>query len=170
MSLKRQIECLEPMVLTPLHGVNGDDWHRAPNGKWSVAQIVQHLALGVDIVARTFDHREEKAPMQRCASPVQAVARTALLTVGRLPAGFKSPEAALPLAKPDPDLVTAQFRMGVAGLQTLVDDWPLERQRTIFVRHPQFGDLNLPEWVRFHYIHCRHHAGQLRALLLWIRE
>ena len=170
MKLSHQVEQLEPMVLKPLHGVNGNDWHRAPDGKWSVAQIVQHLALSVDLVARAFDHRGEKAAMQRRATPVQSVTRTAFLAVGRFPSGFQAPEAAQPRAKPDPELVTAQFRMGVAGLQKLINDWPEDRQRQIFVRHPRFGDLNLPEWVRFHFIHCRHNAGQLRERLIWIRQ
>ncbi len=170
MTLSKQIEQLEPMVLKPLHGVTGDEWHRAPDGKWSVAQIVQHLALGVDIVARAFDHRGEKAPMRRRATTVQSVARTAVLAVGRLPNGFQTPQAAQPTPKPDPELVTAQFRMGVACLQKLIDDWPEDRQRRVFVRHPRFGDLNLPEWVRFHFIHCRHHSEQLRERLNWIRQ
>jgi hypothetical protein len=55
-------------------------------------------------------------------------------------------------------LVAAQFRVGVERLATMVDTWPEQRQLEVFVRHPIAGDLNLPEWVRFHYVHCRHHA------------
>jgi hypothetical protein len=55
-------------------------------------------------------------------------------------------------------LVAAQFGVGVERLATMVDTWPEQRQLEVFVRHPIAGDLNLPEWVRFHYVHCRHHA------------
>jgi hypothetical protein len=30
--------------------------------------------------------------------------------------------------------------------------------------------LNLPEWVRFHYVHCRHHTRQIRERLRWLRK
>jgi hypothetical protein len=30
------------------------------------------------------------------------------------------------------------------------------------------GDLNLPEWVRFHFLHCRHHAGEISDRLKWL--
>jgi len=40
-----------------------------------------------------------------------------------------------------------------------------DRQADLFVRHPAFGDLTLPEWLRFHVRHCAHHARQIRARL-----
>src|SRR6266702_4497579 len=45
---------LPQLVLGPLVGRPDADWHRAPPGKWSPLQIVQHLAIGIDGSARTF--------------------------------------------------------------------------------------------------------------------
>ena len=51
----------------------------------------------------------------------------------------------------------------------LVEDWPEERKTGRFLRHPSIGDLNLPEWVRFHYVHCSLHARQIEKWLIWLR-
>src|SRR6266705_6017953 len=56
---------LPQLVLGPLVGRPDADWHRAPPGKWSPLQIVQHLAIGIDGSARTFDSRRAHAPMRR---------------------------------------------------------------------------------------------------------
>src|SRR3989441_11608007 len=56
---------LPQLVLGPLAGRPDADWHRAPPGKWSPAQIVQHLAIGIDGSARTFESRRAHAPMRR---------------------------------------------------------------------------------------------------------
>jgi hypothetical protein len=38
------------------------------------------------------------------------------------------------------------------------------------VRHPVVGDLSLPEWVRFFYVHNRHHAHQIGVRLRWLKR
>ncbi|PYP18302.1 MAG: hypothetical protein DMD54_05565, partial [Gemmatimonadetes bacterium] len=40
-----------------------------------------------------------------------------------------------------------------------------ERRADLFVKHPRMGDLTVEEWMRFHVIHARHHARQLRERL-----
>src|ERR687887_574943 len=52
-------------VLGPLAGRPDADWHRAPPGKWTPAQIVQHLAIGIDGSGRTFESRRAKPSMRR---------------------------------------------------------------------------------------------------------
>ncbi len=170
MKVRRQLAALEPMVLGPMHGVTGDVWHRAPKSKWSLAQIVAHLALSVDLSSSVFERRAEKQDMIRRSTPGQSVLRHLYLGLGRYPAGRKAPESTQPSEHPDSDLMVAQFRMGVERFTTLLDTWPDKRQLEVFVQHPLLGDLNLPEWVRFHYVHCRHHARQIRDRLRWLRR
>lgn len=167
MRVRRHLSRLEPLVLNPLHGVTEEDWHRSPPGKWSVAQIVEHLAVSVDLVAQLMEERAELPGRGRRSKPHQTVLRHLVLGAGRLPGGLKAVEASWPSADPEPELVTAQFRMGVEMTRLLSTEWPEERQEAVFLRHPYLGDLNLPEWVRFHYIHCRHHARQIGQLLEW---
>lgn len=168
MRVRRQLEALEPLILGPLTDLEDDAWHAAPAGKWSVGQIVDHLATSLDLVAEAFEHRAKKTGMERRSTPKQALFRHLVLSAGRLPKGRKTPPQAAPDDRPDPELITAEFRMGVERTTRLTEGWPTVRQESVFVAHPVLGDLNLPEWIRFHYVHCRHHRHQLDVRLRWL--
>jgi hypothetical protein len=168
MKVRRQLAALEPMVLGPLHGLEDEDWYRAPPGKWTIAQIVAHLALGVDASSTVLERRGGKQGMKRRSTPGQSILRHMLLQFGRFPPRAKSPEGTVPPEKPDHEQVAAQFRMGVERFHMLVETWPESRQIEVFVRHPVVGDLNVPEWVRFHFVHGRHHAKQIGDRLGWM--
>ncbi len=167
--VRRQLGRLEPMILDPLRSVNDNEWHRAPDGKWTIAQILSHLAVGVDLVGVTFEARAGKENMERRATPKQSLLRHLLLGVGRIPLGLKSPKVVTPGERPEPEEIQAQFRMGVERIERILDEWPEEKQVAVFVAHPIMGDLNLPEWIRFHFVHCRHHSIQIRERLRWLR-
>lgn len=170
MKVRRQLAELEPLVLQPLHGVKDDDWHRSPAGKWSLAQIVGHLAMSVDTSASAFEKRADRTGMVRRATPGQAIARHLLLGLGKFPVSVEAPPATRPPDQPEPSLVSAQFRIGVERFTGFSEHWPEDRQLEIFVSHPVLGDLNLPEWIRFHFVHSRHHAAQIRDRVRWLNR
>ena len=165
MKVSRQLSSLESLVLGPLGDVSGDVWCTTPEGKWSLVQIVEHLAIAFDLVANGFAALPEGESREREATPSQAVLRHALLGSGELPKGMRAPDISEPSDNPDPELVVARFRMGIERTRALLDDWPEERQVELFLRHPILGDLNLPEWVRFHFVHCTLHARQIEKRL-----
>jgi hypothetical protein len=168
MKVRRQLAALESMILTPLDGVQKEAWHRAPRGRWSVAQVLNHLALGLDAVVRKLEERKDRTDLTRRATPKQHLLRHLMLGLGRFPPGRRTPEGTVPADRPDPELVAAQFRMAIRRLEGLCETLPPEQQQRIFVRNPVLGDLNLPEWVRFFYVHNRHHAQQIKVRLRWL--
>jgi hypothetical protein len=165
MKVTRQLSSLESIVLDPLQDISASDWISAPEGKWSIAQIIEHLAIAFDLVATGFAGLPQDDSKDREASPAQAVMRHALLGSGELPKGMRAPDISHPSDNPDPELVVARFRMGIEQTRTLVEDWPADRQVSTFLRHPVLGDLNLPEWVRFHFVHCTLHSRQIEKRL-----
>ena len=170
MKVKRQLAALEPLILGRVHGLLESDWHRCVPGKWSIAQVLRHLSIGVDYSASTFERRVAKTDMQRRATPRQSILRHLILGLGKFPKGREAPGGSVPEDRPDFEAAAAQFRMGVARLEVLVQSWPADRQTGVFVLHPVLGDLNLPEWIRFHYVHCRHHGRQIEARVRWLRS
>jgi hypothetical protein len=169
MKVTHQLERLEPIVLDPLHGVSREDWERPRDERWSLAQIVEHLAISIDVVAAGFEEIAEADDMKRQATPEQSLMRHVLLGSGRFPKGMRAPDYSLPSDSPDPELARAGFRMAIERTRDLVDTWPEDRKLGRFLRHPVIGDLNLPEWVRFHYVHCSLHARQIAKWLKWLR-
>jgi hypothetical protein len=170
MKVTRQLSSLEPLVLDPLEGISASDWTTAPPGKWNIAQIVEHLAIAFDLVATGFAALPEVGTGERVATPAQSVLRHTLLGSGEFPPGMKAPDISQPSDAPDPELVVARFRMGVEHTRALVEDWPQERQLSSYLRHPVLGDLNLPEWVRYHFVHCTLHSRQIEKRLNEIRQ
>src|SRR5205814_3486998 len=90
------------VVLGPLAGRPEAHWHRAPPGKWTPAQIVQHLAISIDGSGRAFEQRRAKPPMRRRPRPVrQRLAQFVYLDIGWIPSGRPAPAATEPAERPD---------------------------------------------------------------------
>ena len=161
-----EFAAIPDVVLGPLAGHPEADWYKAPPGKWCAAQIVHHLAIGIDGSGRTFEARCGKPPMQRRPRPVrQRLGQFVYLDIGWIPSGRRAPAVTEPAERPDAGAVERQLRDGVARFITLAHELLPARRSDLFVKHPAFGDLTLPEWLRFHIRHCAHHAKQIRALL-----
>jgi hypothetical protein len=157
---------LPDLVLGPLAGRTDGDWHAAPPGKWSSAQIVEHLAISLDLSSRTFLQRLAKGPMRRRRrSPVAWAGYWLLIRGGRYPGGFRAAQGTAPGSRPDPAAAAGRFREGHARFRELEPVLLPARRDNLFVKHPFIGDLTLPEWLRFHALHCAHHARQIRERL-----
>lgn len=154
------------VVLGPLAGRSDVEWHRAPLGKWSPAQIVQHLALSLEGSGRAFQERRAKPPMQRRPRSVrERLGYFLVLGIGWVPSGRQAPTPTRPVERPDARAVERQLRDGVARFQALERELLPSRRDDLFVKNPALGDLTLPEWLRFHVRHCAHHARQIRTRL-----
>lgn len=158
-----QLAELTAIVLGPLERRPDDDWQRAPTGKWTPAQIVEHLAIGIDGSAQKFAERRDRPPMtRRPRRLVERIASVSILGLGWYPQGFKAPEGTVPAERITRTAAEAHFRDGIAKWEALERDLLPRRPRDLFLRHPRLGDLNMTEWMRFHLIHARHHARQIR--------
>jgi hypothetical protein len=154
---------LPTLVLGPLAGRADADWERGPAGKWTPAQIVEHLAISMNSSAEKFEHRRGYAPMSaRPRSIVERIAKAAILGVQWYPKGFQAPEPTTPSAGVTRDAAETHFREGLRRWDALERELLPARRRDLFVKHPRLGDLTIEEWQRFHVVHARHHAKQIR--------
>lgn len=154
---------LHDLVLGPLRGRPDSEWERGPAGKWTPAQIVEHLALGLTLSGETFLARRHHAPMsRRTRSPAQQVARFFIFGLRWFPPGRKAPERTTPPPQISRAAAEAHFLAGVEAWDQVDRALLPERRNNLFVKHPRMGDLTVEEWMRFHVIHARHHAKQIR--------
>ncbi|HEX9705857.1 MAG TPA: DinB family protein [Gemmatimonadales bacterium] len=160
-------EQLPDLVFGPLAGRPDADWHRAPPGKWTPAQIAEHLAIGLDATSRRFAERGERPPMtRRSRSAFARLAEFFILGLGWYPQGwFAAPEGTRPTARPDASAVERKFRDSHARFIDLARTLLPRRRADLFVKHPVLGDLTLEEWLRFHVVHSAHHVKQIRDRL-----
>jgi hypothetical protein len=157
---------LRTVVLGPLAGRPDADWQRGPAGKWTAAQVVEHLAIGLESTAARFRERRARAPMaRRPRTALERLASLFILDLGWFPPGLKAPSGTEPAPHVDGAAAEARFRAGVAAWEALERELLPSRGRDLFVKHPRLGDLTMHEWIRFHGVHARHHARQIRERL-----
>lgn len=154
---------LPDLVLGPLVKHSDADCQKAPPGKWTPAQIVEHLALGLNLSAETFQNRRNHAPMsRRRRTPAEQIARFFIFGLRWFPPGRKAPERTRPAPQISRATAEAHFLAGLEAWDQVDRALLPERRSDLFVKHPRMGDLTVEEWMRFHLIHARHHARQIR--------
>ena len=136
---------------------------QAPAGKWNAAQILEHLFLTYKNTNRGMAKcLEQSAPLATRATLKHRVATLLVVKLGYLPAGRNAPERATPRGMPPEEVLRAL----APELQKMGSDLKeCERRfgaRTKIMDHPFLGPLTADEWRKFHWVHGRHHARQIR--------
>src|SRR6266498_4790530 len=134
------------LVLGPLRGRADSEWEQGPAGKWTPAQIVEHLALGLNLSAETFKARRNHAPMsRRRRTPAEQVARMFIFGLRWFPPGRKAPERTTPPPQINGATAEAHFLAGVEAWDQVDRALLPERRKNLFVKHPRMGDLTVEE-------------------------
>ena len=134
-------------------------------GKWSVAAIVEHLCLSYSKSAAGMARRREKGPGAPARSRTlrQRWQQFIVVTMGYFPPGRESPAAIVPTGRPYRDLLAdldRVFRELDASLTATGS--ALGGSRAV-LDHPVLGPFSVSQWRRFHLVHTRHHAKQIRT-------
>ena len=156
------IDRLSKELETVLQGVTAR-MAEAPAQKWSAAQILEHLYLSYRGTAKGLSKcLEQGKPLATRSNAKQRMATVLLLTLNYFPPGRKSPERATPRGIPAAEVRKAIF----AEMQTMATKLDeCERQfgaSTKILDHPILGPLTAEQWRKFHWVHGRHHAKQIR--------
>jgi hypothetical protein len=162
--MKSYLERLRLEIDDAVDGADGGALMQSPAGKWSAAQILEHLFL-------TYQHTnrglakcvEGGAPLATRATLKDWIATVIVLNFGHIPSGRKAPERAVPRGMPPEEarhaIMTELERMGSS-----LNDCELKfGARTKVLDHPFLGPLTAQEWRKFHWVHGRHHTRQIRA-------
>ncbi|HEY6970627.1 MAG TPA: DinB family protein [Candidatus Angelobacter sp.] len=139
-------------------------WH--PEGKWSAAEILEHLSLAYSRTTErmTLTLQQGAQPQLPRRTMKEWVGGLIVLRLSRIPAGRKAPEALLPKGM-SPQDVRSSIRKNLAALDRTIDGCE-ERfggTRKVLV-HAVLGPLSAREWRKFHRLHTLHHVGQIEEL------
>jgi hypothetical protein len=139
------------------------DLEQGPAGKWSPAQILEHLFLTYKTTNRGIAKcLEQGAPLGTRATLKDRMATLLVVNLGYIPGGRKAPERATPRGM-SPEEVRQALAPELQKMSSGLDD--CERKfgsRTKIMDHPFLGPLTVNEWRKFHWVHGRHHARQIR--------
>jgi hypothetical protein len=139
------------------------DLARAPAGKWSSAQILEHLFLTYQGTNRgLIKCLEQGSPLATRATLKDRFATLLVVNLGYMPSGRNAPERAMPRGM-GPDEAQRAIAPALQQMGSCLDD--CERRfgsRRKIMDHLILGPLTAEEWRKFHWVHGRHHARQIR--------
>lgn len=156
---------LRTVLANAIAGMSRDDFARHPPGKWSSAEILDHLNLTylgtIKNCERCLANGNAGSGADRKSKRWQ---RLYVVGLGLLPSGRKSPERVLPRGTPVEELTTAIFKNIDRMDQVIADCNTRFGQGNVIADHPIIGPLTASEWCKFHFVHGKHHARQIVLL------
>jgi hypothetical protein len=141
-----------------------DQIARPVAGKWSVAEILEHLTLAFRTNLRGLEKAMAQGePLARRPSPKQACIRMLVVDVGYFPEGAKAPDVVVPRGTIAPELSRDALLEALAGLDEGLSR-AAERfgEGTPLLSHPYFAAMTVGDWRKFHWRHAAHHMKQVR--------
>jgi len=156
---------LRNQLAKAIDGMTAEDLARHPEGKWSSAEILDHLNQTyrgtVKNCERCLAAGKSGASVDRNGKRWQ---RRMVIWLGYVPSGRKSPVSALARGTPIPQLTSEIFE-NISRMERVIAecDSQFGRGKSI-AEHPILGPLTAREWRKFHWVHGRHHARQIIRL------
>ena len=150
---------------------SGEDLEKAPAGKWNSAQILEHLYLTYNGTNKGIAKCvAEGKPLATKASVKHRFRRLVVVGIGYMPGGAKAPERSKPKGMLGGEVrgtILAEMEKMAAGLDECEKRFGV---RTKIIDHPILGPLTADEWRKFHWVHGRHHARQIRERVREVRS
>ncbi len=145
-----------------LEGLFPADAEAAAGGKWSIANIIEHLDLTYTTNIQGLERRLQRGePAPRQVTWKQHATRLVVTRLGHFPAGWPAPEAVTPHDRRFAELsVVVEPHLLVLD-QRLKDVARAFGTRRPVLNHPILGPFSVADWRRFHWVHTRHHLRQL---------
>lgn len=143
---------------------------QGPAGKWNCGEILEHLYLTYHGTNKGISKCLSRgAPLATRSTAKQKLQTFVVLTLGYLPSGTEAPERARPSGKLEAvlDIIFPEIERMDTGLAEC------ERRfgaKTKIFDHPIFGPLSAAQWRKFHWIHGRHHARQIRERITQVQQ
>jgi hypothetical protein len=159
------LQRLQDAIDLATHGMDAAALTRHPEGKWSAAQVLEHLYLTYAGSVKGFERcLQEGRPLARTPTFKERVAIFAVTGMGYFPEGRKAPERTVPNGMAAEEVLRA-IRGKLATMDAIITQCETRFGRaTRILDHPALGPLTARQWRKFHLAHARHHMKQILRL------
>lgn len=156
------LERLRQAIDSATSGMSSEQLTRRPEGKWCVAEVLEHLYLTYTGTQKAFERcLHAGKPLGGVPTFKQRVATTAVTELGYFPKGRKSPDQVLPRGM-SAEKVVAEIGPQIAAMDRVIAQCEQRYGSRIKVLdHPVLGPLTARQWRKFHLAHGRHHVKQI---------
>ena len=161
-----ELESVRRETAQAVGGASADALSRAPEGKWSPLQLLEHLVLSYTATTKGLLRAMEAGRPQRAERTMgHRLNSVYVLGLGRFPEGIEAPNHTVPRDGLGGDPLRRFNDALVAMDASLADAERRFGHRTRVLVHPVLGPLTAQQWRRFHLVHGRHHLKQVVARL-----
>lgn len=139
---------------------------RPVDGRWSIAQILEHLTLTYVNSANGLEKALTLGTL-KIRTPVlsQRLARVLVVDLGYFPR-VEAPETSRPTGRLPPEGSVAALRDALLRLdRTMAQIVERFGDQAPVLNHPYFAAMSIAQWRKFHWRHAVHHMKQVRARL-----
>jgi uncharacterized protein DUF1569 len=159
------LQRVQDAIADATRGMNAKELARHTEGKWSTAEILEHLDRTYTGTALHLQKcLDAGAPTASRAKLAQRFIVGIVVKLGYMPSGRKSPEFALPNGLA-PEEILRSIPAHIADMDRVLTE--CERRfgaRRHLADHPLLGPLSTEEWRKLHWVHTRHHMKQIARL------
>ena len=139
---------------------------KGPAGKWTPAQVLEHLFLTYHSTNKGLARcLETGTPLATRPTLRNNIRSFVVVNLGYFPRGRKAPERTIPKGMPAEEVqraILAEIHRMDAGLTECERKFGSGSK---LLDHPVLGPFTAQQWRKFHWVHGRHHAGQIRERL-----
>ena len=147
-------------------------WTRGRPGKWSAGQQIAHVGVMVTRMVEAFEAvepalRARTLPMVPRRGLLQTMFMKVVVEHGFMPSGARAGAASLPPDRPELAVTLAALRRDAGRLRSLGERLGAAERDQLWIWNPDFVTTwayRLPEAVRIHAVHARHHARSIAAV------
>jgi hypothetical protein len=159
------LQRLRDAITSATHGMTTEDLRRHPEGKWSTAQVLEHLYLSYTGTVKGFERcLEAGKPLARPPVLKDRMKTFVVTGLGHMPKGRTAPERTQPRGMPA-DEVTREICPRIAAMDEVIAQCESRfGKRTRVLDHPVLGPLTARQWRKFHWVHGQHHVKQIQKL------
>jgi len=159
------LQRLQEAIASVTHGMSAEDLGRHPEGKWSAAEVLEHLYLTYTGTVKGFERvLHEGKPLARTPMLKDRMRTFVVTGLGHLPEGRKAPERTQPRGMLA-DEVRREIGPRISAMDEVIAQCEARfGKRTRVLDHPILGPLTARQWRKFHWVHGQHHVKQIRKL------
>jgi len=156
---------LQDAITGATRGMDAAALARRPDGKWSAAEVLEHLCLTYTGSSKGFERcLQEGRPLARTPTLKERVSTLLVTGLGYFPEGRKAPERTVPRGMAAEEVVKT-IEIQIAAMDELITQCEARFGRsTRILDHPVLGPLTARQWRKFHLIHAQHHMKQIGKL------
>jgi len=165
LAMDSYLERLHEAINSAIRGMTIEDLTRHPEGKWSAAEVLEHLYLTYSGTVKGFERCLAAAKPLGSSPTLKQRAFIAVVTgMGYFPEGRQAPERTRPQGMAA-EKVVAEIGSKIAAMDQLITQCETRHgERTRLLDHPVLGPLTARQWRKFHWVHGRHHVKQILRL------